>query len=367
MKNSYYCLYRDAYFTKSFYCLGKSISSCFNCSYCRARTNIQYNFNTVPSSLNPLFTNLPVAINLFYGDPMLQIDKTHDLLQKLNDADHKGPVVIITKGNVKSFFKNNPHYDLDLHFGLSTFGKSSIYDGSSFDLFQKNLDTLSNENIKYSIEYRPIIKDINDTDDCFDRVCKEAKQHNIGIGYCGLQVNADLRQYIKDNNLPFTPYSGHQFGMKKYIDGATKSRLMTIAKTHNVHVFNKTSCLLAYTHNMERDLNAHYYRPNEVGCKDCPMYNKCMEFKNRNTELKLKLPFNLRTVYNKKHKCALVKNGLCKFPSDDCLNISGTMLETDEKLTTTDVRIIKWLTGFTVNADFTEEPYMSDKWLMNVK
>ena len=44
------------------------------------------------------------------------------------------------------------------------------------------------------------------------------------------------------------------------------------------------------------------------------------------------------------------------------MNISGNLLTTDRKLTTSDVRVIKWLTGFTVDADFVESPYISDDW-----
>ena len=70
-------------------------------------------------------------------------------------------------------------------------------------------------------------------------------------------------------------------------------------------------------------------------------------------------------VYNQNPECRLHREGLCKFPSDDCMNISGNLLTTDRKLTTSDVRVIKWLTGFTVDADFEESPYISEDWLVN--
>ena len=37
----------------------------------------------------------------------------------------------------------------------------------------------------------------------------------------------------------------------------------------------------------------------------------------------------------------------------------------DEPITTSDVRVIKWLYGVTVDADFTEEPFISSKWKIN--
>ena len=45
------------------------------------------------------------------------------------------------------------------------------------------------------------------------------------------------------------------------------------------------------------------------------------------------------------------------------MHIHGTLLTTDRTLTTSDVRLIKWLTGYTVDADFYESPYISEDWL----
>jgi hypothetical protein len=39
-------------------------------------------------------------------------------------------------------------------------------------------------------------------------------------------------------------------------------------------------------------------------------------------------------------------------------------MKIEEPMTTTDVRIIKWLTGYTVEAEFVESPYMSDRWIV---
>ena len=41
------------------------------------------------------------------------------------------------------------------------------------------------------------------------------------------------------------------------------------------------------------------------------------------------------------------------------------MLKINESLTTSDVRVIKWLTGMTVDADFEESPYINERWVKN--
>ena len=86
---------------------------------------------------------------------------------------------------------------------------------------------------------------------------------------------------------------------------------------------------------------------------------------NFDDELLNKLPFGLKTVYKEDHQCRLHKEGLCKFPSEDCMHIHGVLLTTDRILTTSDVRLIKWLTGYTVDAEFIESPYISEDWFVN--
>ena len=76
-----------------------------------------------------------------------------------------------------------------------------------------------------------------------------------------------------------------------------------------------------------------------------------------------RFPFELKLVYKEDHQCRLHREGLCKFPSNDCMHIQGALLTTNRVLTTSDVRLIKWLTGYTVDAEFYESPYISEDWL----
>ena len=156
------------------------------------------------------------------------------------------------------------------------------------------------------------------------------------------------------------------FGLKKYVGRNVDAEFREICHSENVPVFRKTSCLISWKHNLERDPNAHYYRPNEVGCKDCPLFDKCKSFKENlpdtlpNSSI---IPFEYEIVEKTNHKCGLYKLGICKFPSADCKNISGKLIKINDKITTTDVRLIKWLTGYTVDADFVESPYCSVNWI----
>ena len=141
-----------------------------------------------------------------------------------------------------------------------------------------------------------------------------------------------------------------------------------MARQYGVPVFRKTSCLFSYVHGLGRDYNAHYYRPSELGCENCVMKNECHSYKEHlsaNPDLSDVIPFDYQIVEKENHVCVLMKNGMCEFPTADCAKISGKIIKIDEPLTTSDVRVIKWLTGYTVDADFYESPYINEKWVEN--
>jgi len=108
--------------------------------------------------------------------------------------------------------------------------------------------------------------------------------------------------------------------------------------------------------------------PSELGCGDCVMKDKCQKFKRDlpvENNLDEVIPFQYEIVNKSNHVCILKQKGICEFPTEDCAHISGNIIKIGEKLTTSDVRVIKWLTGYTVDADFYESPYISEKWVKN--
>lgn len=358
-----------ALFAKSFYLLGDSLDYCYDCKYCRLNGEKceEKHYNILPSEINSNFTNIPVAVNLFYGDPLLQIDNTINYLKKLEQVKHKGPVIIITKGDFSKF--PDVAFDLDLHIAFSTFGVDSKIDGSTMERFENNLEQINKRknNYKYSIEYRPIIYNVNDSVEAFDRVFRLAQKYNLAIGYSGLQGKSEsVSIWQKEGIDDLQPYPGYKFGHKKIIDAKIMELFEKMAESYNVKVFRKTSCLFSYVHNLDRDYNAHYYRPSELGCKNCVMKDKCMDFKNNlplENDLHDIIPFNYEIINKKEHECILKQKGICEFPTEDCSHISGNIIKIKDALTTSDVRIIKWLTGYTVDANFFESPYISEAWV----
>jgi hypothetical protein len=154
--------------------------------------------------------------------------------------------------------------------------------------------------------------------------------------------------------------------MKKAVSKKVEDLFYNFAEIYNVPTFRKTSCLISYTHSMNRDYNAHYYRPNEMRCSKCVMSDKCLTYKNKqdNSDIQqINIPFKHEIIHKVKHECILHKKGICKFANNDCKNITGKVVKINEKITSTDLRLIKWLYGYTVDCDFDEVEFMSDNWL----
>jgi len=356
--------------SKSFYLLGDSLDYCYDCKYCRLNGEKfeEKHYNILPSEINPNFTNIPVAINLFYGDPLLQIDNTINYLKRLEAVGHKGPVIIVTKGDFSKF--PDQAFNLDLHIAFSTFGVNSPLDGNTMERFENNLKQTKKRknNYKYSIEYRPIIYNVNDSFEDFDRVFKLAQEYNLAIGYSGLQGKPESVKIWQEQEINLQPYPGYKFGHKKIIDKKIIELFERMGKSYGVPVFRKTSCLFSYTHDMSRDYNAHYYRPTELGCDKCIMQEKCNTFKlnlSLDKDLHDIIPFQYEIINKENHVCILKQKGICEYPTEDCSHISGRIIRIPQTLTTSDVRVIKWLTGYTVDANFYESSKISEAWVKN--
>lgn len=340
----------DIYTLKSFIAIGDSLKKCYGCDYCRANDDSEYHFHKVPGDINPIFRNLPVVVNLFYGDPTLQWENTLNLLNKLEKDNHKGTVVLITKGKLKDI----PKMNIDLHIGISI-GPDNV----SHENFEHNLDIANNSWYKFNIEYRPICKDINDSDNEIDYIFNLAEKYNTCVAYSGLQLPP------KPLDKKYIPYDNRIFSGQKYIGKDITVKIKEKSVKHNVPIFNKTSCLISYMHNYDRDFNAHYLKPIGAGCDGCLNHAKCSNFKFE----KIKLPFDYDVIERDNYTCSFVRNGLCKFPNKECLNIKGTFIQPKlETVTRGDARIIKWLTGCIVDnvKKLVETPYISDFWNNNL-
>jgi hypothetical protein len=308
-----------------------------------------------------------VVINCFYGDPLLQWENTEEYLKRLIEANHQGPVIIITKGCLEHFITElNKYEKLDLHVALSTIGVESHYDRVSWRSFRESLPLLKEApRVKFSCEFRPIMYGVNDNWDQIEPLFKLCSEYNLPVGYSGLQGDTTTQEFWKRNRINLQPFPGYRFTIKKPISYDCADLIKKASNKWNVPVFKKTSCLISYVHDLSRDYNAHYYRPNEMGCEECVMKKRCFDFKNENDEstvpfMPVDIPFDYKLEYRTKHKCLL--HDTCPHPHSDCTKITGKLVVIDEPVSTADVRVIKWLTGYTVAANFTESNFLSERW-----
>jgi hypothetical protein len=355
---------KELHVQKSFVLLGRSLPKCLGCGYCRLGDGSTVGMSTciLPAEINPAFRSLPVAVNLFHGDPSLQVEHTRWMFRELETIDHRGPVVVIMKGYFRRFPRE--YYDLNLHFAFSTFGIDHPVDGGSRATFEANLSEAHRRKThKHSIEFRPIVYGVNDSKETIDWVMDRAAEYGMAVGYSGLQGKPSLVPTWERQGLPLRPYPGYRFGHKKMISDEVEERIRESADARGVHVFRKTSCLVSYTHGLNRDYNAHYYRPSEVGCEHCPMFVRCHAYKKSLSKVSTAvIPYSHTVEEKTNHVCVLKRNGTCEFTTADCSMISGRVIKTGVHLTTADVRVTKWLTGMTVDADFVESPELSDFW-----
>jgi len=357
---------KNAYISKSFYWLGKSLDNCFNCKYCRAKPNLKCEYNIIPTEINPIFTNLPIVINLFYGDPLLQIESTKKYLEQLQESQHKAPIIIITKGNLKNL--GDMDYDLNINIALSTIGIKHPLDNIGHYNLINNLKYISKyDNINFSCEFRPIMYQINDNQKIIDELFHICCDFKLPIGYSGIQVDENLIKYWNENNIQINPFPGYNFSKKKPISNECFEIIKNSSLKYNVPIFKKTSCLISFSNHLNRDYNAHYYRPNELMCSDCIMKEKCLSFKkNQDKEVdynnfKNIIPFDFEIITKNNHHCLLYNT--CPNPHSDCNKITGNLIKINKEISTADVRIIKWLTGYTVDAPFFESNEISKDWL----
>lgn len=162
---------------------------------------------------------------------------------------------------------------------------------------------------KRSIEFRPICFGINDSYNIINDVFLIAKKYGIPIGYSGLQGKPDIIKWWKEEKYDFKSYPGYYFGHKKSISKEVQNIFDELSIKYNVPIFRKTSCLISYVHNSDRDYNAHYYRPVEMNCDMCVMKDKCFDFKNKlpldKKFIESLVPFDFNIIHKNNHECIL--------------------------------------------------------------
>jgi len=161
---------------KYYYNMGKSLDKCFGCEYCFIQNYRHENMMYPDDKL------IPVGVNMFYGDPMLQVDTTVEILDGLEKRKHKGEVIVITKGDFS--LMPDRKFNLNLWYGFSTFGINHKMDGGTLERFENSIAVAKSRGVKCFIKFAPVLEGINDTDEAIDNVAK----HKIPVSYMGMDI-----------------------------------------------------------------------------------------------------------------------------------------------------------------------------------
>lgn len=349
--------------------MAKNHTGCYRCPYCILTSKehlcdknlekiLPYDNNLAPTEVHPILENIPVSINNYFGDPFLQYDDTLKKLEHLESKKHKGIVCIITKSEIKrEQLDKLKSFDLNLHI-LYSVCNTSNFDGPSYDKRIQTLQRIVEKGLNVSLEFRPLINGINDNSENIENILKNAKELGIkDLAYGGLMGTKEVLSFLKIKGFsPKIPRGYDSWSPnKKLMNKDTRAFLEKRCRELGFNSFRKTSCLLSYRYDLERDYNNHFYRPQDYACDNCQMHDKCFSFRNNLKEGTVS--DLLEEVGIKGYELAREKNIICDLyencssKSDSCNRMQGLVLKLNKTITMGDESLLKWITGCIIKSD----------------
>jgi hypothetical protein len=221
-----------------------------------------------------LLQEIPVSVNNFYGDPMIQWDDTCNKLDNLLTYGHKGPVSIITKGVIteERAVKLKEYCDK----GLALIVLVSISELPQFEKIPSqhrytNLKLLNKHGVPNIAYVRPMVPPYNTSNEIIDKIFK-----NIDETGCKYVVASGFRG---DDNIvgDMSPDDRKKWVLRvKLMTGEIFDRINANSEKLGMHLFTRTSCGVAAVLGLPQ-YNPYYYSPSLVKCKEtnCPLIGVC--------------------------------------------------------------------------------------------
>lgn len=304
------------------------------------------------NSVYQLFSDMPVAINNYYGDPTVQWDNTIRKVQRLNRDQHQGPVAILTRGYI-SLQKAKELREAGQHL------KNMILIVSISGL-PKSIEPVEEEprylTIKNAVAcqipvmtcLRPIIPSLNGTreimEPIFRKVSDAGCKHIVVSGFRG---NDDIIENV-------TPEEKHVWVQRvKLMFPEMAKLLQELADTYNIELSKRVSCGVTRTLGHSTSYNPYYYSPELAGCAACPIAATCgprTSPKPGAVEVLKNLGYKIRLLNEKSDKtlCSVRPNNRLNCPSccTCCFMLPNQQLYVDnDNITLGDLTFIRFLTG----------------------
>ena len=227
------------------------------------------------------FSEIPVSINNLYGDPFLysQTEDTFFRLEALQKTKHNGFVSIITKSEIddtcaQRLFEYTKQLKLIVIVSVSGLSKKiEPVTGNRLNTLLK-CNYLDVPCIAY---LRPFIPGENTSTQSILELFKKIK--NTGTNSVIISGLRGSDEILK--NLNFSVKEMEQWSLRvKTIPKDVGIALKEAAKATNIHIFNRTSCGVAFTLKEKRSYNPYFASPLLAGCNDCPLNKTCFSVQN---------------------------------------------------------------------------------------
>ena len=262
---------------------------------------------------------LPVAVNNFYGDPVIQWKNTMEKLESLENSRHSGPVGIITKGKLNEAkvaeLKDKKEKGLNL-VTLVSISELPDMEGTGSEHRYENIKLLTEAGVPAIAYIRPMMSPFNTSEEVVNKIFSKLKEAG-----CKMAVTSGFRG---DESLVerLSPDERVQWAMRvKVMPGEVFDRVKKYAAENGVQLFTRTACAVAAATGGEKTYNPYYNSRNLVKCSElnCPLQDTCApisEPKEGSLDLIKRLGFDVEFVSgNKGEACGVSGEDRLRCPS----------------------------------------------------
>jgi len=222
-----------------------------------------------------LLREIPVSVNNFYGDPLIQWQDTCQKLEKLISDKHRGPVSIITKGRIfdEQAKQLKKYSDAGLNLVvLLSISELPQYESVGMEHRYTNIAVLNKYGVKVIVYLRPMVPPYNTSlkviNKIFRKLNKNGAKYVVASGFRGDKSIVD----------DMSPEKTNEWVLRvKLMSKDVYSYLKLNASKYNMHLFTRTSCGVDAILGNKSTYNPYYYSPNLVHCQDlnCPLKDVC--------------------------------------------------------------------------------------------
>jgi DNA repair photolyase len=220
--------------------------------------------------LKERFLNLPVSINNYYGDPVLQWNNTMQKIERLIKDKHNGIISLLTRGLITESKAKDlaslKYKKLVIIPPISHLKKIEI---QNHEDRYKTIENCLKFGIKVVPNIRPLM--LGQNDNYIDYIFNRLKNIGIKTVICsGIRGNDDILL-----NANISKEQLEQYCLRvKIIPKGVGNKLEEASQKSGIIVSKRVSCGVALELN-EISHNPYWKSPQLAGCYTCPLKNKC--------------------------------------------------------------------------------------------